>query len=135
MTTKILQQNGKVVYHSTYHPLTIEERADLAVQQSMITFNDTAEERLGGKLTRTELEEVSIPDTPEYIPYADEDQNEMTFPDLDEEVTPEVGDKYVHALVMFARGSEMMQGTVKARKWDLDGNPIGHRSDNPILDT
>ncbi len=73
MTTKILKQNGKVVYHSTYHPLTVEERANLAVQQSMITFNDTAEECLGGKLTCTELKEVGIPDTPEYIPYADED--------------------------------------------------------------
>ncbi len=29
----------------------------------------------------------------------------------------------------------MMQGTVKVRKWDPDGNPIGHWSDNPILDT
>ncbi len=28
-----------------------------------------------------------------------------------------------------------MCGTVKARKRDLDGNPIGCQSDNPILDT
>ncbi len=29
----------------------------------------------------------------------------------------------------------MMQGTVKPRKRDLDGNPIGCQSDKPILDT
>ncbi len=58
----------------------------------------------------------------------------MIFPDVDEEVTPEVGDEYVHALVMLPHGSGMMCGTVKAQKWDLDGNPIGCQSDNPILD-
>ncbi len=44
----------------------------------------------------------------EYLPYADEDQNVMTFPDLDEEVTPDAGDEYVHALVMLPRGSQMI---------------------------
>ncbi len=134
MTAKILQQNGEVVYRSTYRPLTVEEQADPSVQQSMVTFDQIAEERLGDKLTRTELEEVGIPDTPEYLPYADEDQNDMTFADLDEEVTPEAGDEYVHASVMLRRGNQMMHGTVKARKRDPDGNPIGCQSDNPILD-
>ncbi len=124
MTAKILQHN-----------LSIEEQADSTVQQDMATFRETAEEHLGAKLTQAELEEVSIPDTPEYLPYSDEDQNETTFPDLDEEVTPEVGDEYVHASIMLPRGSQMMRGTIKARKQDPDGNPIGRRSDNPILDT
>ncbi len=135
MTAKILQMNGEVVYRSTYRPLTVEERADPSVQQSMALFDETAAERLGDKLTGAELEEVGVLDTPEYLPYADEDQNEMTFPDLDDKVTPEAGDEYVHASVMPPRGSQMMQGTVKARKQDLDGNLIGRRSDNPILDT
>ena len=59
----------------------------------------------------------------------------MTFPDLDKEIMPEVGDEYVHALVMLPRGSQMTCGTVKVRKQDLDDNPIGCQSDNPILDT
>ncbi len=101
----------------------------------MTTFGETAEERLGAKLTHAEVEEVSIPDTPDYLSYSDEDQSETMFPDLDEEVTPEVGDEYVHASVMLPRGSQLMRGTVKACKWDLDGNPIGWQSDNPILDT
>ncbi len=49
-------------------------------------------------------------------------------------IMPEVGDKYVHASVMLPQESQLMCGMVKARKWDLDGNPIGRWSDNPILD-
>ncbi len=49
----------------------------------------------------------------------------MTFPGLDEEVTPEVGNEYMHASIMLPRGSQLMCGTVKARKRDLDDNPIG----------
>ncbi len=59
----------------------------------MATFREISEERLGDKLTCTKLEEVCIPDTPEYILYVDKDQNGMTFPDLDEEVRTEVGDE------------------------------------------
>ncbi len=32
--------------------------------------------------------------------YADEDQNKMTFPDLDKEITLEASDEYLHASVM-----------------------------------
>ncbi len=51
MTAKILQQNGEVVYRSTYHPLMVVEWADPFMQQNMIMFNETPEERLGDKLT------------------------------------------------------------------------------------
>ncbi len=108
-----------------YRPLTVEEQADSSVQQSRITFDKTAKECLGDKLTHAKLKEVGIPNTPEYLLYADEDQNKMTFPDLDEEVTPEAGDEYVHASIILPRGGQMMQGTMKACKRDLDGNPIG----------
>ncbi len=101
----------------------------------MATFKETAQECLGAKLTCAKFEEVGIPDTPDYIPYADKDLNEMKFPDLDEEVTPEVGDEYVHAFTMLSQGNQMMQGMVHASKQDLDGNPIGSQLDNWILDT
>ncbi len=78
---------------------------------------------------------IKIPNTPNYLPYSDEDQNKTTFGDLDEEVMPEVGNKYVHASIMLPCGSQLMHGTVKACKQDLDGNPICCQSDNPILDT
>ncbi len=85
----------------------------------MITFRDTAEEHLGAKLNCAKLEEVGIHDTPKFTPYAGRDQNKSTFLDLDEEVTPEVGDEYVHASVMLLHGSQMMHGTFKTCKKDL----------------
>ncbi len=104
------------------------------MQQDLVTLRETAEESLGEKLKCAELKEVGIPNTLEYLLYSDKDQNETIFPDLDEEVTPEVGDEYVHALVMLPCGSQLIHGTMKARKRDLDGNPIGHQLDNPLLD-
>ncbi len=91
---EILQHNGEVVHYSTYGPLTVEEHANLTIQQDIVTFKDSTEEHLGAKLAHNELEEDGIPGMPEYMPNNNKDQNKMTFPDLDEEVTPEVGDKY-----------------------------------------
>ncbi len=54
----------------------------------------------------------------------------MTFPDLDEEVTPEVGDKYVHASVMLCHGIQMMHDTVITREWDHVGKLIGYQANN-----
>ncbi len=79
MTAKILQHNGEVVYWSTYCPLTIEECANDTMQQDMLTLRETTEERLGAKLTCAELEEVSMPDTLEYLPYSNDDQNETKY--------------------------------------------------------
>ncbi len=90
---------------------------------------------LWGQTYLWKIKEVGIPDTPEYILYTDEDKNDTKFPDLDEEITSEVGDEYVHALVMLLLGSQMMCGTIRACKRDLDGNSIGCQLENSILDT
>ncbi len=131
MTAKILQHNGEVVYRSMYWPLTAEAKADGQVQLDILTFREGVEELLGTKLTWDALEEVGIPDTPEYLPYANKDQNEGMFPNLDEEITPETGDEYVYASIMLPRGSKMVCGAVIACKHDKDGNPIRRQSDNP----
>ncbi len=92
----------------------------------MATYRETAKVHLGAKFTWAQLEEVSIPNTLENIPYADKNQNESMFPDLDKEIMPEVGDEYINTLVMLLHESQMMRSAVKAPKLDLDGNPIGH---------
>ncbi len=58
-----------------------------------------------------ELEEVSIPDTPEYLPCTDKDQNKAMFPDLDKEIMLEVGNEYVHASIMLPHGSQIVCST------------------------
>ncbi len=75
------------MYHSTYRPLTVEEQSVSSIQQDMITCRESAMECLGPKLTHNKLEEVGIPDTSEYISYADKDQDKVMFLDLDEEVS------------------------------------------------
>ncbi len=64
MTAKILQNNGKVVYWSTYWPLTVQERANNTVQQDMVTIRETTEESLGARLTHAPI----MPITPSNIP-------------------------------------------------------------------
>ncbi len=115
MTATILQHNGQVVYRSTYQPLTVEQQANVT----------NAEGRMGAKITHNELKVVSTPNMPEYIPYSDEDQNETDFPDLDQEIIPEVRNEYVHAPVMLPHGRQMICSTVITCKQDPDGNPIG----------
>ncbi len=66
MTAMILQHDGEVVYHSTYQSLTVEEQADLTIQKDMITFRESVEDFLGEKLTHNELQELRIPDIPEF---------------------------------------------------------------------
>ncbi len=64
-----------------------------------------------------------------HMPYVDEDLDKMTFPDLGEQITQEVGNQYV-----LLRGNKMVCGTIKTCKHDYDSKPIGHCSENPILD-
>ncbi len=97
ITAKLLQNNGEVLYQGTYELLTIEEWGDHTVSQDMVTFKETIEEHLGAKFACHELEEVSMPDMPEYIPYADECQNKITFPNLVKKShLNQVMNKYMH---------------------------------------
>ena len=56
---------------------------------------------------------------------------------LDDEpkVTPEWGDQYVNAELLFSRGDKMTRGQVICQKHDADCNLIGRSNKNPILDT
>jgi hypothetical protein len=52
-----------------------------------------------------------------------------------DDFTPESMDEYLTAEVLLPFGGELLRGVVKARKRDADGNPLGTRNSNPILDT
>ncbi len=51
-------------------------------------------------LARGQLAEVGLADTPDPEPYLAKNQTTLIFQALEEEVTPEAGDKYVEALIM-----------------------------------
>ncbi len=90
---------------------------------------------MGAKFTSNELEDVGIPDKPQYVLHANKDQNKMAFPDLNEEVMPKVDDEYANVSMILLHGSQMMCSTIITPKWGRNGNPIGHWSDDSILDT
>jgi hypothetical protein len=49
--------------------------------------------------------------------------------------TPEAYDQYLTALVLLPRGDSQERAVLKRRTKDDDGNPVGKRDANPILDT
>ena len=55
---------------------------------------------------------------------------------LDSEVPmPKENGNYVNALVMLPRGNSYANEKVIGRKREADGNSVGSKNDNPILDT
>ncbi len=94
-----------------------------------------AEELWGNHLVRGQPEEVALVDTPVPQPYLDDQQADKTFPALEEEITPEAGDKCIQASIMIPRGNTFTSGTIVSHKHNAEGNIIGRAHNNPILDS
>ncbi len=71
--------------------------------------------------------------TPDFDHYDDDHDLDPDHSDL--EVTPEVGDNYLHTEISVPRGGTLSKSHVTVRKRDKDGNPVGLANANPILDT
>jgi hypothetical protein len=71
----------------------------------------------------------------------DEEDDEVVDPEEPtdvndaDEFTPEGYDEYIGAQLMIPLPDGRMQGTITKRAKDNDGNPIGRRHDNYLLDT
>ena len=59
---------------------------------------------------------------------------EAAMPEADD-FTPEAFDNFLTAQVLLPQGGEQVRAVVKSRKKDRDGNPVGKRNANPLLDT
>ncbi len=59
---------------------------------------------------------------------------ESTKSDADD-FTPESVDEYISASVLLPRGEDVVRAKVVGRTHGRDGNPLGVRHSNPILDT
>ena len=83
-------------------------------------------QRLGPHAMARDLVELSVEDTPYYDLYEDKSQIDKVFPMLDVEpkVTPEWGEQYVKAEILFLRGNIIARGQVLHQKQDAQGNPI-----------
>ena len=118
--------------------MTPEERADKReeIEELLKSIN----EKIGNDRTS---QEVFAELGDDVLPHVDilGDMDDATDDDAvqlradADEYTPEAFDKYLSAQIVTDRGGEMLRGTVKSRKRDNDGLPIGSSNPNPILDT
>ncbi|KAI2494242.1 Reverse transcriptase (RNA-dependent DNA polymerase) [Fragilaria crotonensis] len=141
MTFWVLPQSCKVLARSTVVPLTEDELADPLVQARVVELDLSIKEKIGDSLIDDEIDEALInpfPAVPDdiFLPdLLDEPaEADATMPDADD-FTPEAYDEYLTAEVLLPNMGTVTKAKVTGRKRDADGNPIGKRHSNPILDT
>ncbi|GKY96005.1 hypothetical protein MPSEU_000561000 [Mayamaea pseudoterrestris] len=138
MTSKILTDTGAVVHRSSVFPMSDEDLRDDALNAKKEAFNRVIQDRYGIGYNQDPVivanPEVPEYEPPEYQPYEDETTKEEQAPDADD-VDWEAYDRFLLAEVLLPDGGGLVLGTVKARKRDASGNPLGVAHSNPIIDT
>ena len=139
MTARIMKANGEVVDRSTLRRLTPEEESDPVPGEEKTAFLQRVHSRWGDKTKVGDLgaDCLNLVSEPDNFEAWEDHEAGPNSPDLKEEQdpTPEYGDVYLNAEVLFSLGGEMQRGIVRKRKRDVDGNPMGRENQNPILDT
>ncbi|MCK7497545.1 MAG: hypothetical protein MZW92_47270 [Comamonadaceae bacterium] len=110
------------------------------VQVLKVELDTSIQDKIGDKRSDADCfaDFPDVPEVPEDIFIDDEptsDPVEEPMPEADEWYSPEAYDQYLTASVLMDRGGEGMLGTVKSRKRDSEGNPVGRSNTNPLLDT
>ena len=140
MTCAILKKNGEVVHRSTVRSITPDEKDDPEEVADRQAFDVSVKEKLGPELKPEEMVADDI-ETPSMEAYADDDDGEeQRVVDEDDkeqvdEPTPHGIDAYLNAEVLLPIGGQMRSGSVRARVTGPNGEPLGRRNNNPILDT
>jgi hypothetical protein len=132
LTAKILKKNGHYAFRSTYIAVSPDDLKQPDLIKEMAEFDKSVEEKLGPHVANEDLPEM---ETPEYEPYEDDNTPPVTIPERDD-YDATAFDPYLHAEVLLPhQEGTLMKATVKARKRDAGGDPVGHIDVNPILDT
>jgi hypothetical protein len=130
----ILVSNGEVISRSSVQHVTKLEAMKDDIKAKMADFDNEVQGRLRdeGFECRHEVENAF------YIDDEDDDEMEPEEPigieDADE-YTPEGYDEYIGAQVLLPHEDGRIQGTITKRSKGNDGNPIGRRHNNFLLDT
>lgn len=142
MAFRILKDTGKPIVRKSVWAVSHDELATTEVQEAIARLKEAILQKLGDTLKDTEVDpEIMgcLPEVPEYLFDEEEDTVDPEDPDATkpeaDDFTPEAYDQYLTAEVMLPHGGEMAQARVISRKRDADGNLIGTRNPNPILDT
>jgi len=143
MTFWVLPASCKVIARSTVSSLTEDEMADPVVQARIAELDASIKEKIGDTISEEEVEPDLVglfPEVPDDIFLPDHDvefdpaEPEAAMPEADD-YTPEKYDEYLTAEVLLPNMGTVTKAKVVGRKRDADGNPIGRRNVNPILDT
>jgi hypothetical protein len=141
MTFWVLPQSCRVVARSTVTPLTDDELSSLVVQGRIAELDMAIKAKIGDTLKDAEIDEELLemmPEIPDDIFLPDQTDEpadaDAVMPEADD-YTPEAFDEYLMAEVLLPNMGTIAKAKVTGRKRDVDGNPIGKRHSNPMLDT
>jgi hypothetical protein len=135
----LLPKSVKPIVRRTSWCLTPNERLDRRdeIRQLLNSIN----ENIGDNRTNEEVvEALGDQQFPMFDIFGDDNDadinmdNPLSRSEADD-YAPEAFDNYLTAEVIADRGRELLRGTVKCRKRDNDGMPIGTANPNPLLDT
>ena len=137
----LLPKSARPIVRSTFWALTPNERADrkdeiedlLKSINEKIGDNKTNEE-VAGELGNDQLPRIDVFGEWNDAEVEETKEDSLSRSEADE-YTPEAFDRYLTAEIVTDRGGELLRGTVKSRKRDSDGKPIGSSNPNPLLDT
>ena len=133
----VLKSNGHVLARTTVqHVPEIDLRKD-DVKNKLQDFDRIIHDRLQDRNFLTpNIDGLRLEDIDEDDP-DNEDANDGSnyqAPEQDD-YTPETFDQYLGAELLLPHGDQMITGRVVKRARGQDGNPIGIRNNNPLLDT
>jgi Reverse transcriptase (RNA-dependent DNA polymerase) len=120
-------------------PVSAEELLQPEVKSQILEYDQAIKDKIGDDRNDDDVA-VDFPDLPP-IPtdiFVDdtEDVDPIGDPIMEaDDWTPEAYDQYLTAKVLLPRGDSQERAVVRRCRKDDDGNPIGTRNINPILDT
>lgn len=138
----ILPKSCIPIPRTSVFPMSVDDKLSEQVRQRIKDLDTAIEAKIGDSVANDQVAEADFAGMPE-IPdelFEEEDpvepaEGEEFRPEADEYPTPEAFDQYLSMQVLLDRGGDTMMGTVRSRKRDADGNPLGVSNANPILDT
>ena len=126
LCAKILKENWRCVYRSSYRHLTEDEQNSPEERKKRESYDQMIHLRLGSPASTQDFEEDYS--TPEFELYEYDDGNGVPHAkECEGEPTPITYDTYIGAEVVLPKGNDMVK--------DFEGQPIGKVDKNPILDT
>jgi hypothetical protein len=130
----VLNENGNVLSRTTVQHVTDDDAKQESIKKQLTEFDEKLDARLNDTnfvVDNAEAEGFFMED----VGYDDIDEMVEENAVEQDDYTEETYDQYIGAEVMVTHGDEKIRGKVVKRAKGEDGNPIGRRHQNTLLDT